>query len=94
MSPFSHFYKKANPKSVKEKVIRASQYAYVQVDKGNSKWRAIVRKNGKALFFKRGETELEAAEAIAKYFNSDKLILRNASMMKQPAMTDLDSVAK
>lgn len=58
--------------------IFPSKYLYVSFVSSRNKWLANIKdkKSKKSLFAKRFNSELEAAESIAKYFNSTILLLR------------------
>lgn len=62
----------AKPKP--EPRLYPSKYIYVSFDSKRNKWCANIKSENK--FFKRYNTELEAAQAVAKHFNSNILIMR------------------
>lgn len=77
LSPFSHINRKKN-RIVKSAKIYTSKYKNVSFDKTRNLWLANIKDNNKkSLLFKRFKSEIEAAEEIAKFYNSSiELILR------------------
>lgn len=74
LSPFS---RRTKEKSVKIKKETTSKYNYVSFYKAENKWLFALKKTkDRPAVRKRFKTELEAAQAVADYFNSNELILR------------------
>lgn len=77
-------YKNLSPYSRKNRIKKervriktfASKYKYVSLDNVRQQWAFSVKEKRKIIHFKRYDTEIQAAEAAAKYFNKTELILR------------------
>lgn len=78
-SPFSDLNFIVKPKKIAR--IFPSKYLYVSFESKRNKWCVTIKENGKSKLFKRFNTELEAAQAVAKYFNSKDLILRTTNLI-------------
>ena len=75
-------YSKAN---IKPKIVETgrkfpSKYRHISYDSKRNKWIAFIKKNGKVIFYKRFEDEIEAAKAIANYYNCNELIVRKTNI--------------
>lgn len=75
ISPFSILNRKIKPKHIGRKFI--SKYLYVSYEKTRNKWSVSIKS---IKFFKRFETELDAAEAVAAALHSKDLILRTTNL--------------
>lgn len=74
ISPFSHVNRK---KIVKQQRIHTSKYKNVYFQSKRNKWAAEIKNREKqAILFQRFDTELEAAQLVANFYNSKELILR------------------
>jgi hypothetical protein len=77
-------------KQIKIKKIYSSQYLYVSYLSSRRNWASCIKSHPskKLILYKRFDTELEAAQAVASFFHSDKLILRNYENIKHFHVSD------